>query len=127
MTERLKWADVIIAMANGETGQWLHVGGKWVDGVDYNPMSYPEYEWRVKPKTIKIGDMEVPEPLRVVPEKDATYFIVEPMSDDLFYAATWGCDNIDIRHLSRGQCHATEEAAIAHAKALIKVSGGTIE
>lgn len=40
------------------------------------------------------------------------------------YALTWNGDRYDELALKRGMLHVTEENAVTHAKALIKVSGG---
>lgn len=122
----MKWADVIKAMADGIPVECQWSDGTWNEPGPNNPISQPGANWRIKPSTIMIAGIEVPEPLRVAPEKDTTYFVADPASDDLFYAETWDCDSIDIRYLRRGQCHATEDAAIAHAKALVVVSGGEV-
>lgn len=123
--KRRKWADVIIAMANGETGQWLHDDGEWVDAYDYNPMSFPEYDWRIKPRTIKIGDTEVPAPETKAPERGQRYYFVDPLEEERLYGSwTWNNDEHDQHLLRSGMIHLTPQAAQEHALALIKISGG---
>jgi len=80
-------------------------------------------EYRRKPRTIRIGAYDVPEPLRVA-----------PLSDTHYYAPHFGCDNsiVDYRYsvdsdhdnliLKRGMMHLTREAAEIHAKALISLT-----
>lgn len=123
-----KWKDVIIAMANGYDAEYQRPeGGKWfpasVNGVD--PFTDPQCNWRTKPRTIKIGDFEVPEPLREAPEKGSLFFFVNLHSDPS--GLVWGDQYHDEKWLSMGLCHATKEAAIAHARALIAVSNGSVE
>lgn len=127
MAERHKWADVIIAMANGDTAQWRNGHGVWVNAYDYNPLGYPEYEWRIKPRTIIIGDMEVPEPMRVAPEYNTKFWVVVGLTGlDFILPMEWKGTESEVRWIERGIAHKTEEAAIAHAKALIKISGGNV-
>lgn len=124
--KRHKWADVIIAMANGEETQWQDFHGDWNDPRDRNPISHPGCEWRIKPRTIKIGDMEVPEPLQKKSELEVDYYISNPFSESLFDYCRKRNDAFDRLWLRRGLCHSTKDAAIAHAKALIAISGGTV-
>ncbi|HBP27908.1 MAG TPA: hypothetical protein DD666_00650 [Advenella kashmirensis] len=125
-----KWADVIIAWANGDEIQFQGIrGGGWLD-YSNTPTIVPAFydeclRWRIKPRTIKIGDMEVPEPLRVAPEKDATYYSVALFLDEPIEMA-WGYHDSETKWLSRGLLHLDRNAAIAHAKALIAVSGGKV-
>lgn len=127
MTERLKWADVIIAMANGDTAQWLTTTGKWSDSLGFNPLSNPEYEWRIKPRTIKIGGIEVPQPEKNPLTHGTRYFIPSFGTDIGATSLLWSNFESDLRWLKRGMIHLTLESAITHAKALIKVSGGLID
>jgi len=127
MAQRQKWADVIIAWANGEDIQFKNsTVGRFLDYDDragFIPcFNDPETEWRIKPRTIKIGDMEVPEPLREAPEKGSMFYLVTPHIGPS--GLMWRHQYHDERWQSLGLCHATIEAAEAHAQALIAVSGG---
>lgn len=81
---------------------------------------------RIVPKTITIGGMEVLEPILDAPKIGAWFFMPDPCVADLFDADTWEGSGGHITLLYRGMCHLTKEAAIAHAKALIAVSGGEV-
>lgn len=86
---------------------------------------YPD-DWTVRRKAriISIGDIDVPEPMRVAPPMDTHYWVV-----DIFAVAlsrlSWAGNPADARWLKFGMCHLTKEAAEQHHKALILVSGGT--
>ena len=84
----------------------------------------PEY-WTVrrKPRTIRIGEKDVPEPMRVAPAVGTHYWIVS-VSEEFLYSSTWAGDESDFYCLERGLCQLTKEAAEQHRKALILVSGG---
>lgn len=131
MGKRHKWADVIIAWANGERVQFKNNIGHWVDyplSIMGTPSFHdPHSEWRIKPRTIMIGDMEVPEPLREAPEYNTKFWVVVGLTGlDFILPMEWKGTESEVRWIERGIAHKTEEAAIAHAKALIKISGGTV-
>ena len=77
----------------------------------------------IKPRTIMIGDMEVPEPCRVPLEMGQKYWLVAFEKDYIFDFA-WEGDGSDFDWLKAARIHLTLEAAEQHRIALIKVSGG---
>lgn len=137
MNRELKtWRDVIQAMLDGEELEYyLEASKSWVDflylpSVPVKELTHqPRNRCRIKPKTIMIGDMEVPEPVRYVSELeiDEKYFVSLIGSGDFCSFYHWNGDEFDLRMLRRGLIHKTKEAAILHAKALIKISGGSYE
>lgn len=58
MNKRHKWADVLIAIAEGRPVQcWSNCNDDWLDCTvteNVNPLTKPYHEWRVKPEK-KIG------------------------------------------------------------------------
>lgn len=125
MIGKHKWHDVIVAMADGLDAQYEH-NGVWYKLTDkgVNPFSYPHWQWRIKPRTIKIGDMEVPEPMRVAPPEGTAVFVVNIYSVPTIIV--WGRYPQGIKWMEVGMCHLDHDAAIAHGKALIKISGGNV-
>ena len=126
MNSLQKWCKdnlhVIEASANGEVVQIKPTGcEQWVD-IDY-PCFRGDlaYEYRVKPRTIKIGDFDVPEPMRTDIGIGNKYF-----TPSLASASAIGCkwlgDGRDYELLRNGLCHDTCEAAEVHAKALIALT-----
>ena len=77
--------------------------------------------FRIKPSTIMIGDMEVPEPCREPLELGETYFVA---SVSRVFPDTWEEYETDRTWLKHGLIHTTKEAAELCRVALIKVSGG---
>ena len=127
MNSLQKWCKdnlhVIEASANGEVVQIKPIGcEQWVD------INYPcfrgdlAYEYRVKPRTIKIGDFDVPEPMREIPTYGDVVFTVEIDEKRLFGQATWKGLEFGSRMLERGLLHKSKDAAIAHAKAIIALT-----
>ena len=92
----------------------------WQD-VD-KPEWFEGQEYRFKPRTIRIGDMEVPEPMRVAPAHGEFYWAVDLIATDLCMEMSWSSAITENRWVSNGTCHATKEAAIQHAKALIALT-----
>jgi len=94
------------------TGQIIKPYGQfsWLD----------EFEYRQITKTININGHEVPEPMQVKPDIGAKYWYVD--IDELRQWTTWQDDEYDNNRFKNGVCHATKEAAIAHAKALFSFS-----
>lgn len=118
-----KWQKEIIAWANGETIQRRHEGlPDWRDTK--NPSWQEDVEYRIKPKTILINGFEVPKPARELKHGQAYY------SPVLGYTGLTVLDGFnsgsksDKHRLENGLCHLTEEAAIAHAKALLSFTNG---
>lgn len=100
--------------------------GDWLI-LQTHPVWNTHTEFRLKPKIIRIGEIDVPEPMRSAPEIGSSYFVVDLCaSSSTVVKSKWDDDWTDERCLERGMCHTTEEAAITHAKALILASGGVV-
>lgn len=95
--------------------------GSWV-GVGRHPVWEPEQEYRRKPKTIRIGEYDVPEPLRVVPERGQKVWGVHVSSDSLSYSMHWVPGDTSMTLLCNGMLHLTREAAELHTRALISLT-----
>jgi hypothetical protein len=78
-----------------------------------------ELERRRKPKTIRIGEYDVPEPTKKDLNFRDRYFIPEISFGANFSEAVWDNDQVDIKRRETGIAHLTKEAAIKHAEALI--------
>ena len=76
---------------------------------------------RIKPKTIMIGDVEVPEPMRVAPEKDTPYWYV---GAETFTKFSWDGLASEVGWLKRGALQATKQGAEDMHAALVKQLGG---
>ena len=118
-------AEFLRAIADGERledWEW----SRFID-IEWGPVSdasaplafYGEkgIRFRRKPRTIRIGEFDVPEPVRELLDKHQTYYFVN----------LWGRvskvlladDETDSRLLSLGLIHLTREAAELHRKALL--------
>jgi len=127
-----KHAEFFCAIAEGDDmsqwechkKDWSHGWSEalsWAGSIAKMPNVF---EVRRKPKTIRIGGMEVPEPMRVAPAYGARYWVADP-TERIATTYLWANDSADNGFVSRGVAHATEDGARLHREALIKVSGGT--
>ena len=76
-----------------------------------------------EPRTIRIGKIEIPEPVREPLQNGENYFV--PAIDCGDYHAnrfSWDNDSTDKRLLKQGMVHLTNESALSHAKALIALT-----
>lgn len=89
-------------------------------------LKHPEwnehFKYRRKPSNITINGIEVPEPIREAPKLGEKVFLVNTASSTLVVDYLWANYKYDKEWLNKGLLHFTEEAAIAHAKALLAPS-----
>lgn len=121
-----KYANELRALANGE-----EIESRYNGDEEFRPLGWYtvdvtslvsggwDYEFRIKPHTIKIGDHEIPEPMREAPEMGTYYFLPYLFNTEKYVRYKWYGNTFDSMSLRDGLCHATEEAAITHAEALI--------
>lgn len=77
-------------------------------------------EYRFKPKMIRCGDMEFPEPMRVAPEEGSICWIAcIPFNTQ---EVNWSNHTTKLEWLRTGILHTTQAAAEAHARALIALT-----
>ena len=95
-------------------GFWATCGGHpvWNIGSDY----------RRKPRTIRIGEYDVPEPVREMPKHRTMYWVAGPTECDYQVEYIWTGNSIDQLWFLRGLIHLTREAAELHGKALISLT-----
>jgi len=83
----------------------------------YNPT---RFEVTRKPQHIMVNGFKVPKPLNVMSCGDY-YFLADVTDEQLFVECKCRDDASDQSWIVRGICHATQEAAIAHAKAMLGI------
>ena len=115
--------DAMRAWLDGETvevqwpsGSWfrLYSASEAISAIFDDASSY-----RIKPRTIRIGEYDVPEPCRVKPKDGTDYFVPDldfPEAPDEYI---WNGDDWDSDRFERGLVHLTSGAAELHAKALV--------
>lgn len=126
----MKYATILTHVAEGrqmqvlEDEQWHDIETqdifkKLAVGVS------PEH-LRIKPVTIRIGELDVPEPMKDAPKYGTTYYITDINTPTLFWAMEWQNSDVDKLRLKRNQCHLDSGNAVEHGRALIVVSGGAV-
>ena len=131
MNTKHPYAEIMHAIADGKQIQYRDDLGCWVNTHEraiitelHNRRGLDRY--RVKPPTILINGIEVPEPLRELPEKMNGMVLYHPA----FFAGGLNMESMLVRQtiagsvfsnniLRFGVLHETFDAALAHAKALI--------
>lgn len=96
---------------------WNECANQWIDAID--PISFdPKVKYRRKPKTIRIGEFDVPEPVREPLEYNQEYWIA-----DVAYGKPhrnwWGGGEYALCCLVAGLIHLTKDAAQIHIDALL--------
>ncbi len=77
----------------------------------------------MQPKTIRIGEFDVPEPLRDWPSVGTVIYVTcIDLADKKYRCWVWLGDDIDKRMFKQGHVHLTKEAAELHTKALISLT-----
>lgn len=127
-------AEFLRALADGESIDGWECRHKTWTSFDFFGAQSPRIgavhndpdNWQVrrKRKMIRIGTVDVPEPMRVAPPVGAEYWLASSATAEAVNQI-WQDYALDVRRLKQGVCHLTKEAAEAHRRALILVSGGT--
>lgn len=97
---------------------------EWVD-VSADILFNENLQYRLKPeppKTIRIGEYDVPEPVREPLEDDKEYWGVDPTAEELAWKYKWNNALFCNLMFRRGLIHLTKEAAVIHAKALLSLT-----
>ena len=100
--------DVWDNMGNGtKWGSWIHNPEEWLV--------------RRKQRTHVVNGFTVPAPMDKEPEQESLYYMASPQDLEFSRADMWFGKNYEKRSFARGLCFATKEAAIANAKAMLKI------
>ena len=104
-----------------ERWEFCSFGADWRPLIK-EPIWQTDYEYRRKPKTIKIGEYDVPEPLREAPAEGTRCYMPNILDLDntfTYYTEFNPSNNTHRLGLVKGNLHLTQEAAELHAKALL--------
>lgn len=85
------------------------------------------FMFRLAQEMITVGDVSFPKPESRAPEIGDMYYIPRLNASTFRNQYHWDGSEADQSFLKAGLVHLTKENAIAHAKALIKLSGGECE
>lgn len=133
-SQELSFDDAITAIFAGETVEvkrddlsthpvWVPISGL----ITINELNQlKNNRFRQVTPTINIGDHIIPKPLTSPPEEGTDVYVVSLMDENLRAFGCWCNNSYYLGHLKRGIVHITEEAAVAHAKALIAISRSAV-
>lgn len=116
------YAEILIAIANREEIEFDCYSHGWGHKdiedvlVEIANEAHPPQRYRVKPRTIRIGEFDVPEPVREPLEKGTKYWTFTPRG---VIDYVWEDDDTDMECLASGWIHLTKEAAETHRRALV--------
>jgi hypothetical protein len=98
--------------------------GDWIDyEMPYSPNWNLSVEYRRKPKKIRIGKYDVPEPLRVAPDYGDEYYVAAWAASGISYCwCSWEGARRDLQFLEAGLIHSTPEAAQYHIDAILSLT-----
>lgn len=117
---KLAWAKgELLLVNNTERNGW-----EPFNPYDFGFDVFDKFDFQLKPRTIFIGEYEVPEPLREAPVKGTTCSFPSP--DALLGVRQFKWNDSYLRLLNHGQVHLSFENALTHCIALIKISGGDL-
>ena len=118
----MEWAQMMQLPESEWRDVEFRYGDTWmsVDKGDA-PAFNAHKEYRFKPRTIRIGDIDVPEPMRERPVMGSRYFSVEGL-DECVWNREWIDDYRDNARLARGLIHETRENAELMLKALLSLT-----
>ena len=104
---------------------WQHMrGDAWCDCTTH-PYWATDHVYRRKPRTIKIGQYEVPEPVREPLSPGQKFWVVGPFLGP--HAFTWDGCPMHQHALESGFVHLSEEAAQQYYEVLKILLSGTTE
>jgi len=111
MQQRHEYADILEAIARGEVIQQSN-GSVWLDAKYEQVFQWMAHMksiegFRIKPKTIRIGEFDVPEPMRESPEIGTHYYLLN--LDGLIPWDIWADDDADNNYLEAGLAFKTRE------------------
>ncbi|MCP9269707.1 hypothetical protein M5U04_16860 [Xenorhabdus sp. XENO-1] len=120
-----KYAEFAQVMDNpwSQFQYWNYNDECWCD-LDENDGLWGTAKYRLKPRTIKIGEIDVPEPVREALEEFTEYYCpdINTFGTSDADCHLWdGCDN-DNDRLQSGLIHLDRGSAELHAKALIALT-----
>lgn len=119
---KLAWANgELLLVNNTERNGW-----ELFNPYDFGFDVFDKFEFQIKPRTIFIGEYEVPEPLREAPEKGSTCSYPSPTVELGVQQFKWNGSKGQLRMLQHGQVHSSFDNAFAHCCAIIKISGGEL-
>lgn len=122
--------EAFAAMAAGQSIECRHKDATVFDAIGNFPATVffdTDHEFRIAIVFMTIGEIQVPEAVKEMPAKGIQCFTPSVLTEELSKGFKWKNSANDLVLLNRGLVHLVQEHAETHAKALIAVSGGSLE
>lgn len=120
--------DAAVMERPWEAWEFLGSGRIWETCVAC-PVWQASMHYRRKRRTIRIGEMDVAEPVRDGLERGTRYWVPAVGASDYVTSGcglVWAGDHYDAKWMRRGLVHLTLEAAAAHGRALVALTEGKV-
>lgn len=131
MSELLSPQEVLQALMDNQDVEFIEANSnEWFAFNERFAIKYLYQEhllFRKKPEMLTIGDVSFPKPYQGKMEYDTIYYYPTVDFKSLCDSTTWTDTPNDFMLMNRCLVHLTKENAIAHAKALLKLSGSVDE
>lgn len=117
------WAKEILPIVQAAAGGAViefKQGAAWHEKT-HNDLCY-DYEYRIKPKTIRIGTIDVPVPETQPLKNGIVYYVPNLLAVVHPSVQDWCGDNTDTTWLAAGLVHLSADNAILHAEALRSIT-----
>lgn len=114
--------EILQAVLDGKDIRSTDIYSRFYDVTTYEEFIVNAFYSRrieVKPRTITVNGIEVPEPMKVRPEEGTLYYTSSTNPEQFL---KWRGDNFDETCFNDGICHSTPEAATLHWEAMIAPS-----
>lgn len=99
MSELISGKDALIALANGESVEWRHPERDWVKapqcGMRTQDFFSGVYQFRLKPRTITLNNIEVPAPFE--PKEGDKYYHISIQASTGYGWDKWESSDYDAR------------------------------
>ena len=123
----LTLAEVVQAIQDGKKVEYRCPNDTWRElkweNVSLGKLLNSDLQFRLAQEMIVVGDVSFPKAESEPLEDDDEYWVADPTCIYYTFSGRWAGDKWDRWALRRGLLHKSKENAVAHAKALIKLSG----
>ena len=123
----LTLAEVVQAIQDGKKVEYRYPNDTWRElkweNVSLGKLLNSDLQFRLAQEMVVVGDVSFPKAESEPLKDDDEYWVADPTCIYYTLSGRWSGDKWDKWALRRGLLHNSKENAVAHAKALIKLSG----
>lgn len=128
-------AELVQAIQDGKKVEFRMMSSDtWFELKEWKSVKLGEllnsvWQYRLVQEMVTVGDVSFPKPVSEPLEVATEYWVAHPVYSvyTASCACRWSDDFYDNLYLKRGLIHLSKENAVAHAKAIIQLIGGTVD